>query len=69
MEFKSPKLVLKRRNLTRDEWLYIPIILFVLRVYNTTQLNSVVSKCQNSGGTAVVKEYMFGSSWSVKCVK
>lgn len=69
MEFASPSLTLVKRNLTRDEWWYIPVIFFILRVYNTHQLNAAVEKCENRGGVAKVSEAMFGSTWSVKCIK
>jgi hypothetical protein len=69
LKFKAPNLSLQKRDLTRDEWWYIPIVFFILRVYSTSQMNSVIDKCESRGGTAIVTEAMFGSSWSVKCVK
>lgn len=67
--YTKPSIAPRQNQLTRDEWWQIPVVIFVLRVYNNHAMQQAVASCERSGGVPEVTSKFFGSSWEVKCLK
>ncbi len=71
MNYAAPSITIPSRDLTRDEWWWLGmILLFAVRVYSNYALEEkAVDECTNSGGSARVVSSFFGSSWTVECYR